>query len=159
MAYDLHGSWENKLGHHSQFRAHKNDPVGEIASTNHAVNYWIGKGLPAEKLVYGMPAYGRCFKTNGSKVGDAATGASNAGSYTKEAGFLSYYEICEKIENRNWEVKYSDTMKAPFAWGDGQWCGYNNRESLQHRCTTINNRNYAGVMFWDTSLDDFDNKV
>ena len=71
-----------------------------------------------------MPAYGRCFKTSGSRPGDAATGASNAGTYTKEAGFLSYYEICDKIQNKNWEVKYSDTMKAPMAYGDGQWCGY-----------------------------------
>ena len=62
MSYDLHGSWENKVGHHSQFRPHKNDAVGDEASTNYAVNYWIGGGLPAEKLVYGMPAYGRCFK-------------------------------------------------------------------------------------------------
>ena len=67
MAYDLHGSWENKLGHHSQFRAHKNDAVGDIASTNHAVNYWIGKGLPAEKLVYGDSFEGR--ELNLMKIG------------------------------------------------------------------------------------------
>ena len=125
MAYDLHGSWENKIGHHSQYRPHKDDPVGDIASTNYAVQYWTGKGLPAEKLVFGMPAYGRCFSTNVDepRVGDPATGASPAGTHTKEAGFLSYYEICDNIENKNWKVRYSSTMQAPFAYGDGQWCG------------------------------------
>lgn len=125
MAYDLHGSWENKIGHHSQYRPHKDDPVGDIASTNYAVQYWTGKGLPANKLVFGMPAYGRCFSTNVDepRVGDPATGASPAGTHTKEAGFLSYYEICDKIENKNWKTRYSSTMQAPFAYGEGQWCG------------------------------------
>ena len=42
MTYDLHGGWESKIGHHSQFTA----PQGELEwySTDYAVNMWIDKG-------------------------------------------------------------------------------------------------------------------
>ena len=53
------------IGHHSQYKPHTNDAVGEKASTNYALNYWVDGGLAPEKLVFGMPAYGQCFKTNG----------------------------------------------------------------------------------------------
>ena len=35
-----------------KFNAHPNDPSGTILATNHAVNYWVDGGLPAEKLVW-----------------------------------------------------------------------------------------------------------
>ena len=41
-----------------------------------------------------------------------------------------------------------------YAYGDGEWVGYENVETLTHRCNDINANDYAGVMFWDTSLDD-----
>jgi len=48
MSYDLHGSWENTVGHHSQFVA----PSGEDVAfgTEFAVNLWINGGCPASKV-------------------------------------------------------------------------------------------------------------
>ena len=44
MAYDLHGGWENKLGHHSQFY---NPPhESELFSIEHGINYWLNQGFP-----------------------------------------------------------------------------------------------------------------
>ena len=51
---------------------------------------------------------------------------------------MAYYEICEKINKKGWTVKYNDNMKSPFVYGDGQWCGYENKQSLEHRCGIIN---------------------
>ena len=36
-----------------------------------------------------------------------------------------------------------------------EWVGYENRDSLQHRCDLINDEGFGGAMFWDTSTDDF----
>ena len=155
MSYDLHGAWENTLGHHSQFVAHPNDPSGTILATDYAINYWVNGGLPPSKLVYGMPAYGRGFKMGSADhtPGSPATGSASAGPSTYESGFLAYFEICEKL-NQGWTEVYDDTMKSVYAYGDGEWVGYENTQSLAHRCNIINERDYAGVMFWDTSLDD-----
>merc|ERR1712212_350522 len=85
--------------------------------------------------------------------GSAANGASNAGPSTREAGFLSYYEICDKI-NGGWTAVFDEQTQSMYAYGDGQWVGYENKQTLAHRCNVINDLDLAGVMFWDTSLDD-----
>lgn len=43
-----------------------------------------------------MPTYGRTFtlsNPNNFKVNSPATGGGKQGEYTKEAGFLAYYEV------------------------------------------------------------------
>ena len=53
-------------------------------------------GCPKDKLIIGMPTYGRGF-TLVDAANDgyyaAASGPSTAGTYTREAGFLAYYEV------------------------------------------------------------------
>ena len=155
MTYDLHGSWESTVGHHSGFNSHPNDPSGNTLNTQFAVQYWLSLGLPASKLVYGMPAYGKSFTTNSGShdIGTASLGAGTGGQYTNQPGFLAYFEICDKINN-GWTVVFDEDMKSPYAYSNNQWVGYENRASLTHRCDYINENDFAGVMFWDTSLDD-----
>lgn len=62
-----------------------------------AAQYWVQKGAPREKLNIGLALYGRSFKLPWSHTSDmigcAAAGAGEAGLYTREAGFKSYYEV------------------------------------------------------------------
>ena len=54
------------------------------------------KGCPAEKLIIGLATYGRCFtlaSTASTGLGATAIGPCKNGTYTREAGFLSYYEV------------------------------------------------------------------
>ena len=154
MTYDLHGSWESTVGHHSGFNSHPNDPSAYL-NTQFAVQYWLSLGLPASKLVYGMPAYGKSFTTNSGShdIGTASLGAGTGGQYTQTPGFLAYFEICDKLNN-GWTSVFDEDMKSPYAYSNNQWVGYENRESLTLRCDYINENDFAGVMFWDTSLDD-----
>ena len=50
MAYDLHGQWEDKLGHHSQFYAPAFDNPTNCVSS--AINTWIDGGCPRNKVHY-----------------------------------------------------------------------------------------------------------
>ena len=53
-------------------------------------------GVPKEKLIIGMPTYARGFTLedpNNYMLGAAVSGASKAGPYTKEKGFVAYYEV------------------------------------------------------------------
>ena len=47
-------------------------------------------------------------------------------------------------------------MQAAYAYSTSanEWVGYENLESMNTRCNYINNENFAGMMVWDTSLDD-----
>lgn len=47
-----------------------------------------------------MPTYGRSFtlsNVDNFKVNSPASGGGKAGEYTKESGFLAYYEVIKNI--------------------------------------------------------------
>ena len=70
--------------------------MNHYVTQEYAANYWISKGCPKNKLIIGMAAYGRTFElVNPSNNGLAATakGAGKPGKFTREKGFLSYYEV------------------------------------------------------------------
>ena len=61
-----------------------------------ALNYYVSLGAPRDKLVVGMATYGRAFKTTSNTqhdLGVSTAGTAPAGLYTRENGFLSYYEV------------------------------------------------------------------
>ena len=64
-------------------------------------SYYVSKGADRSKILIGIPGYGRCFnlkspQTNG--MGASVTGPCAAGTYTREAGILSYYEVSKRLE-------------------------------------------------------------
>jgi chitinase len=48
MSYDLHGSWETKIGHHSQFYAPAYDD--STLSVSSSIKSWIDGGCPKKKV-------------------------------------------------------------------------------------------------------------
>lgn len=53
-------------------------------------------GVPKSKLNIGLGLYGRSFTLadrNVNNVGAVASGKGKAGKFTREGGFLSYYEV------------------------------------------------------------------
>lgn len=61
-----------------------------------AANYWVNNGLPKAKLNIGLPTYGRHFelsKVRQNAIGSRIKRAGTKGPYTKEDGFLAYFEV------------------------------------------------------------------
>ena len=59
---------------------------------------WAKLGAPKEKLIIGMPTYGRTFTLSNparNSVNSPASGGGEAGKYTGEEGFMAYYEVRE----------------------------------------------------------------
>ena len=54
MAYDFAGSWDSVAGHQANLR-------GGAISVERAVDFYRSRGVAADKLVVGMPLYGRSF--------------------------------------------------------------------------------------------------
>lgn len=71
----------------------------------YAMNYWRKLGTPTDKLIMGFPTYGRTFhllkeSTNGLQA--ASMGPASPGKYTKQAGFLAYYEVMRLESSVYW---------------------------------------------------------
>ncbi len=83
----MQGSWEKFTGAHSGLYPRKDEKDEQrYLNVDWAVNYWLSQGLPREKLVLGLSAYGRTFTLedkNNKKIGAPAIGAGTMGKVTR----------------------------------------------------------------------------
>ncbi|KAG7154890.1 Chitotriosidase-1-like 5 [Homarus americanus] len=155
MTYDYHGSWETQADHHSPLYKPEND-INNFYS-DFAVSFWINKGAPADKLVLGVPLYGRSFTLSTSKTipPAPASGPGTAGTITNSAGFLSYLEICSKVQS-GWTVVTDATgTMGPYAYSGQQWVGYDDVDMVRKKALYVKMRELGGAMVWALDLEDF----
>jgi len=159
MAYDFHGKWENQAGHNAPLHAPSSDSEWrKQLSVDHAANLWVKLGSPREKLVIGMPTYGRSFtlaSARNFRVNDAASGGGVEGVYTKESGVLAYYEVCELLRSGKASYAWDDEMKVPYLVMGDQWVGFDDERSIRLKMSWIKKNNFGGAMVWTVDMDDF----
>ena len=127
----------------------------------HRVRHWLDQGCPPEKLVLGIPTYGRSFAlaSDSIAVGSPASGPGTKGPFTNEPGFLAYYEICKQV-NTNTLIPVTDPTgkMGPVAHGRGQWVGYDDPAMAAVKANYVLEMGLGGAMFWDLPSDDFNNR-
>lgn len=157
MTYDFHGgSFDDLTGHNAPLFGNTGLPSTANFNVDAAVQAWIGAGCSRSKLVMGLPTYGRTFTlTDANNYGynASSSGPGTAGQYTREAGFLAYYEICTMI-GRGQIVNHVDVSAPALVVGD-QWIGYDDKESLRTKIQYMKGMGLAGVMIWALDDDDF----
>ncbi|XP_071946190.1 chitotriosidase-1-like [Antedon mediterranea] len=162
VSYDLHGSWDSTVGHHNALYSHDSSANNRKLTIIWAAEKWLNAGTPRNKLVIGLATYGRSFRLSNSSetsLGSAANGGGDQGKHTREAGFLSYYEICQMISSGGTSVDSpsaeSPSIAAPYAYKGNQWVGYHNQDSFRTILQGIKSQGLAGAMVWSLDLDDF----
>ncbi|KAJ8321283.1 hypothetical protein KUTeg_001141 [Tegillarca granosa] len=121
MTYDLHGAWDDVTGHNSPLYRGIHEPAGSLLNI----------------LIIGFPLYGRGFKLQDRRKtapGSPSSGGSDKGSYTKEPGYLAYYEVCDIIQNGG-SSKWIEDQKVPYLVYNGQWIGYDDARSFREKST------------------------
>lgn len=101
---------------------------------DYSAREWVKQGAPKEKLMIGMPTYGRSFSLVDSTkfdIGAPASGGGSSGKYTAEAGFMSYYEVCDFLHEDNTTLVWDNEQQVPFAYRDNQWVGFDDERSLK----------------------------
>lgn len=62
MAYDFAGSWDAKAGHQANLFQCNHNPDCTPFNAEQAIGYYVNNGVPSDKMVVGMPLYGRAFQ-------------------------------------------------------------------------------------------------
>jgi len=166
MAYDYHGAWEKFASHHSpiypRVESKEFDPNDHEFNVNTSVSHWLKLGMPAKKIILGVPFYGRSFylekpadsyKTFG--FGEKARSGGEAGLFTREKGYLAYYEICKGLKDKSWTKHRDHQSKLAFATKSNQWVGYDDIQAMREKSEFIIRRKLGGAMVWAVDLDDF----
>ena len=158
MVYDLNGPWNSFAAINAPLYPSTQESGKQAMLNMHrSVEYWLEQGAPAEKLVIGIPAYGRSFTlANPSEngIGSATIGPGKAGRYTREDGMLGYNEICEYIQ-RGWTVQREPEQRVPYAFKGNQWVGYDDTISVEEKAKYVMSKGLGGIMLWSIETDDF----
>ncbi|KAK2163330.1 hypothetical protein NP493_1463g01044 [Ridgeia piscesae] len=158
MTYDYHGGWDSQTGHNAPLY-----PTAAETGTDRNKNiewtmtYYVALGAAPEKLVVGMPLYGRGYKIVDAAQhgpGTPAHGSSAPAQYTRETGVYSYYEVCDYLGNGGTRV-YEDDQCVPYAYGPGTWITYDDKVSLRKKVTWLKENGFGGWLVWSLDMDDF----
>ncbi|XP_026332963.1 chitotriosidase-1-like [Hyposmocoma kahamanoa] len=159
MTYDFHGQWERQVGHNSPlFPLESATSYQKKLTVDYSAREWVRQGAPKEKLMIGMPTYGRSFTLINETqfdIGAPASEGGKAGRYTNEAGFLSYYEICEFLREDNTTLVWDNEQMVPFAYRGDQWVGFDDERSLKTKMAWLKEEGFGGIMVWSIDMDDF----
>lgn len=152
MTYDFHGQWERQVGHNSPlFPLESASGHQKKLTVDYSAREWVKQGAPKEKLLIGMPTYGRSFTlVNETQfdIGAPASGGGAVGKFTNEAGFLSYYEVCTFLAQSNTTLVWDSEQQVPFAYRKDQWVGFDDERSLKTKVEWLKESGYGGIMVW-----------
>uniref|UniRef100_A0A182PFM1 chitinase n=1 Tax=Anopheles epiroticus TaxID=199890 RepID=A0A182PFM1_9DIPT len=160
MVYDMHGAWDSYCGINAPLYRGPADTTGKQVqlNVNASIQYWLAQGAPAEKLVLGIPLYGRSFtlaNAGNTQVGAPAVGGGTPGPYTGEPGVMGYNEFCEKLQTESWDLRWSEEQQVPYAVRNNQWLGYDDLRSVQLKVKFLLEQGLGGAMVWSLETDDF----
>ncbi|RMZ96005.1 chitotriosidase-1 isoform X1 [Brachionus plicatilis] len=159
MTYDYHGSWDSKTGHNAPLYARSTDNGAKATfNADFTISYYIQMGFAPEMINLGLPVYGRSFTLSNpdqNSVDSSVSGPGVAQTFTQEAGFLAYYEICSKHGTRVRDLE----SKVPYMYYNNQWISYDDPESFKNKASYAKFKNLGGIMFWAVDLDDFSGSV
>ena len=151
MAYDQFEQESDAItGHHAPlFTNPANPKKGSAASM---VSHYIAAGVPANKLVLGVPFYGHAW----ANVPPEEHGLYQPGKKPDAPVDGSFKNIKENLENKNGFVRYwDDVSKAPFLYNADKrvFVSYEDEESVRMKARFVVDRGLAGIMFWQYTED------
>lgn len=157
MCYDYNGSWNKKIGPNAPLQSR------DVLNVEFTIEHLLALGAPSNKIVMGLPFYGRTFVTESkqARIGDDSDDKGFAGPSTNENGFMGYNEVCEALKANpdNWTVTWdSKAAEAIATLPDGDKTKvviYDNTRSMANKVRYAIRQNLGGLMIWSVDTDDF----
>nr|WP_325179424.1 glycosyl hydrolase family 18 protein [uncultured Oscillibacter sp.] len=147
MAYDLHGPWDASADFNAPLYAPSDGPPRYRASVDDGISAWLGRGVPAEKLVLGMPLYGYIYQGVSSR---------NSGLYQpyENAKSVSWDKVKSMYLNRPaYRQLRHQEAKVPYLYGNRSFLSYDDPTSIAAKAELARRRGLGGVGFWELSQD------
>ena len=150
MTYDFREAGGDPLaGHHANLFQQQSDP--KKLSADRAVRQFLAAGVLSEKLVLGVPFYGRAW----GEVEAKDKGLYQQGKALAERLDTKYPNLAGLVGKGGWAREWDDVAQAPFLWNADKrtFVSYEDPESLRRKCRYVREMGLAGVMFWEYTVD------
>lgn len=147
MAYDFAGSWDATSGHQANLFKSTTNPTSTPFSADAAISAYIAGGVPASKIVMGLPLYGRAFQATAGP----GTAYSGVGEGSWESGIWDY-----KVLPKPGAIEQEDkTIGASWSYDPNSrvMVSYDTPSIAATKAAYINSRGLGGGMWWELSGD------
>ncbi|KAI5697575.1 hypothetical protein M8J75_012443 [Diaphorina citri] len=163
LSYDYHSAFEPAVNHHSPLFPLEED--GEYnfeaqLSIDHTIKHYLKSGADPDKLVLGIPTYGRSytlFNPESNQIGAPADGPESC-AFQKifRIKIPATHLICSSLKSDDWSVEHPNPRAmGPYAFKGNQWVGYDDQEIAKDKAKYVNDQKLGGIMFWSIDNDDF----
>lgn len=149
MTYDFHNSLTPTTGHQAALRRSRTSAASE-RSVERAVREYLAAGVPARKLIVGVPFYGRAF----ADVKPGNNGLDQP--YGHYEGDHPWPQLVADFIDRNGYVRNWDaTADVPYLWNAQAhvFVSYDDPQSLKLKADFVKAHRLGGMMYWEQSQD------
>ena len=152
MTYDFYGSWSETTGFNAPLYTSPADPAHW--SVDSAVQMYLSLGVSPEKLILGVPFYGRGWQG----VKDVNQGLFQPFNKQPEANsgdsftYIQLKQVYIDKLSRFWD----DIAKTPWLFdaSKGLMISYDDPQSLGFKAEYARQQNLGGMMIWEITSDD-----
>jgi chitinase len=149
MAYDYYEPGSDPItGNHAPLFTDPLDP--KKISADRSVQEYEQAGVPAEKIVLGVPFYGHVW----GQVPDTNHGLFQPGKPVPNA-YAGYGNVASSMLNNGYARYWDATASVPYLYNAAQqiFVSYEDPESLALKCKYVLDHNLGGMMFWEYNSD------
>lgn len=154
MTYDYYEAGSDALtGNHAPLFTNPEDP--EKVSADASVLAFEKAGVPAAKIILGIPFYGRMW----GDVANVHHGLFQAGRPVPDS-YAPYSRIVETMLNHGFTRYWDSAASVPYLYSEEKhiFVSYEDPESIAAKCNYVLRHKLGGVMFW-SYFDDTSGKL
>jgi len=147
MTYDIHGPWDKYSDFNSPLYNNGHESPQYKISIDSSVEAWLKAGLPADKLIVGLPFYGYSYRVSKN---------ANEGLYQthNDGKALSYDSLKKEYINNPQYIRYFHHQSlVPWLYDGKTFISYDDYQSIGLKAKYIREQNLGGAMIWELSQD------
>lgn len=154
MTYDFYGSWSAVTGFNSPLYVPLDDP--QKLSCDTAISAYLAAGVPPEKLILGIPFYGRAW----TGVPPEKAGLFQPFRAVFSKGSFDYRELAETYIGK-FERHWDELAQVPWLYDaeSSVMITYDDPQSVALKAAYARRRGLGGIMIWQIAGDDRDSSL
>ncbi|KAF3795997.1 Chitinase-3-like protein 1 [Nymphaea thermarum] len=154
MCFDYQGSNREEQDHTKAHAALFN-PNSQL-STSYGIDSWMDAGLPSNKLVMGIPLYGRSWilknkEKNG--IGAAAVAFGPRQRLSNQTGVMAYSEIQKFLQDKDATLMYDNSTVSAYSYAGDLWVSFDSQGVVAEKISFAKQNRLLGYFLWPITFD------
>ncbi|XP_068649212.1 class V chitinase CHIT5a-like [Aristolochia californica] len=146
MCYDYRGPWDPSA---TGAPAALFDADG-VYSTSYGIQSWLKSVVPPEKVVMGLPLYGRTWQLKDHGVHEIGSAAVGVGPGN---GTLQYRHVADLNDENDATIVYDGITGSTYSYWKDHWIGYDDERSVREKIEYALRYRLGGYFFWALGYD------